>query len=127
MRRGELSNVSAYEVWVHWTAILRPVEKSAWALWKRQRYTIPDIALDWVWEISHNVSPVFVWTGKPVPLAGPDVQDVFSSVRRFESFDEALRVVRTSPRIVELVVGEDTLVTPHSQLWERDRTYGRRG
>ena len=144
MRRGELSNVSAPEVWVLASVVFKELEpnlrekaarklakarvlqgiKSAQRLLNRRRYEVPDRVRDWLASISFDTRPVLLWIGK-VGIAQEHWPPELGKYLLYKTFQEAVGAVRRSPRAAEIVVGNRRLLTDGVHLFDASsKRYG---
>ncbi len=109
MKRGNLSNVGATELWVDASFVF--VSSGGprwWAPWRRRTWEVRPEIKDWLWRVSKQCRLVLVWIGVNMHASS----DMFSEARYFENLSSCLSVVRGSDRVVELVVDDLDRVVP---------------
>lgn len=125
MRRGEISNIGSYEVWVD-ARFIYEVESQLW--WERifpTKYRMKKDVKKWLNHISRNVRPVLVWIEKP--LFDESICELFCESRVFETFDDCLDAMRAEEMVVELVTEDTAIISEYVVLWDRNKQrYGRR-
>lgn len=115
MRRGEISNIAAYEVWVHVGSLYEREPRTMKSLF-RTKLTLPRSKKAWLFLASRTVTLIALIVGdEPEPK---DLLRYFNHVQREASWADALASVRALPYVVEAVVGDPALVADGAVLME---------
>lgn len=91
-------------MWIHTSALVQTIDGKKVVTPQKQ---------SWVWQVSETVQPVLVWTTEQEEVKGLHVhRQIF-----FDRWQECLRQVRISQRVLEIVVGEPILLGQGAVMW----------
>ena len=130
MRRGELSNVGAPQVWVRFDVVYRRIEPGAWNRFlgmfskkfghaRVEQY--PNID-NWLWRVGHDVKPVIVLCGDE-SIYKIGLPEMVGHYLKFPTFQHCISAFRQSSSVIDIVVQDGAELTADTRLYDGDGTY----